>query len=40
MGLHCLVIGPVFVTHTGNRMESRNVSGRLTSIWGKGEEGR
>ena len=29
---------PVFVTHTGNRMESRNISGRLTSIWGKGME--
>ena len=27
---------PLFVSHTGNPMQSRNVSGRLTSLWGKG----
>ena len=27
---------PIFVTHTGNVMQSKNISGRLSSLWAKG----
>lgn len=30
---------PIFVAHNGNPMISKNVSGRLTSLWGKGFHG-